>query len=452
MAEFQEPMAHYTWDPALVSQVFSLVLRDPTFYPRRRTAILPAYFPDHSQRTLVAVVAELVEKYRELPNELVLRADVDKRFAREPKKLANLSAVMDQAYQTQVHNAAWLRDQVVDFGRSQAMTRALTKSVELLGQGNFDEIKKLVSTANSVGQHAKDFGHFYVKERETRIKDRSEARRWSGISTGFMALDRALDGGSSPGELYAVAAPPKLGKTTVLVNFAAAALEQGRRAIYYTMEVAWDILGERMDRRLLGRDKDYVRANPGKVSHLLDRHIESTIGPGEIVIKQFASGGAKVGDLTSHVHVLRDQEDFYPEIIFVDYADLLRWTGRYTSERHGLNEIYTDLRGMGQEFGCSVWTATQFSKIGALKSAGEATDVAESYGKVGILDALIGFSQTKDERKENRGRLNLLALRNAQANLSIPIKIDRDLQRIRAEGHAVENYERPSPEAEGVDE
>ena len=44
-----------------------------------------------------------------------------------------------------------------------------------------------------------------------------------------------------------------------------------------------------------------------------------------------------------------------PDMILVDYADILKPIGNFTERRHQLGNIYEDLRGMAGEFDVPIW-------------------------------------------------------------------------------------------------
>ena len=92
-------------------------------------------------------------------------------------------------------------------------------------------------------------------------------------------------------------------------------------------------------------------------------------------------------------------QDKKPDVIIVDYADLLRGHGQ--EKRHELEGIYEDLRGLAGEYEIPVWTASQ-----ANRSALEEDVIDEQEGE----DAPSGGGSTKweDIVSLTRGPANML--------------------------------------------
>ncbi|HRY07166.1 MAG TPA: ATPase domain-containing protein, partial [Hyphomicrobiaceae bacterium] len=70
---------------------------------------------------------------------------------------------------------------------------------------------------------------------ETLAGQSEEAPRFS---TGFVELDRVTGGGIVPGSALLIGGEPGIGKSTILLQLAAAVANAGRRAIYFSGEEA----------------------------------------------------------------------------------------------------------------------------------------------------------------------------------------------------------------------
>ena len=80
-----------------------------------------------------------------------------------------------------------------------------------------------------------------------------------------------------------------------------------------------------------------------------------------------------------------------PDVIIVDYADLLRGHGQ--EKRHELEGIYEDLRGMAGEYEIPVWTASQANRSALEEDIIDASKISESYGKVMVADFVLSLSR-----------------------------------------------------------
>ena len=101
-------------------------------------------------------------------------------------------------------------------------------------------------------------------------------------------------------------------------------------------------------------------------------------------------------------------------MIVVDYGDLLKSsTVRKNSEkRHELESIYEELRGIGQEFGCPVVTASQTNRKGLNEEVITMESISEAFNKCFVADFIISLSRTIKDRNANVARIFVAKNRN----------------------------------------
>ena len=133
--------------------------------------------------------------------------------------------------------------------------------------------------------------------------------------------------------------------------------------------------------------------------------------------------------LKSHLYHLQNQKDIKPDLIVVDYGDILR-SFSYSKDKQGESErfiqgdVFEGLRALAQEFDCALVTATQCNRAAASKPIIHMEDVAESYAKVQIADHIVAVCGTDEERKEKRLRLFFAGSREAETHKQIRIEFN----------------------------
>jgi replicative DNA helicase len=80
-----------------------------------------------------------------------------------------------------------------------------------------------------------------IADVENRIQNPGK----TGIPTGFSKLDEAT-GGFQPGDLIILAARPAMGKTSLALNMAQAAAENGAKVLFFSTEMTKEQLGQRL--------------------------------------------------------------------------------------------------------------------------------------------------------------------------------------------------------------
>lgn len=107
-------------------------------------------------------------------------------------------------------------------------------------------------------------------------------------------------------------------------------------------------------------------------------------------------------------------EGFIPDIVVVDYDDLLAPEDSNLSGIDRTNETYQALKSLASERHCLVCTGSQ----ALIKSGGKKGMKQENiYGdsrKLGNVDAMYGLNQTEEEKKRGVMRIGILALRDGE--------------------------------------
>ena len=115
-------------------------------------------------------------------------------------------------------------------------------------------------------------------------------------------------------------------------------------------------------------------------------------------------------------------------MVILDYADLLRDTGKQTREvRHALGNIYEDLRGLAGEFQIPIWTASQANRSALDEDVIEAQKVSESYQKVMTADFVMSLSRKVEDKIGNTGRFHVIKNRFGIDGVTYPSTINTNI-------------------------
>lgn len=290
----------------------------------------------------------------------------------------------------------------VDFCRKQVLKKAMMQSVPLLNKCSFEEIEKLISDALRLGI-SNNHGYDYLKDFEARFIERAR----NPVTTGWPKIDKITKGGLGQGELVVVVAPTGAGKSHVLVHLGAQALKQGKNVVHFTLELADTAVAQRYDACLTGVQLDDLMNQKDAIYETV-KDID-----GQLIIKEFPTKSASCVTLKTHLEKIR-QTEMEIDMIIVDYGDLLKSsTVRKNSEkRHELESIYEELRGIGQEFGCPIVTASQTNRKGLNEEVITMESIAEAFNKCFVADLIISLSRTIKDRNCNIARIFVAKNRN----------------------------------------
>ena len=132
-----------------------------------------------------------------------------------------------------------------------------------------------------------------------------------------------------------------------------------------------------------------------------------------IVVKQFPSGNLTVRQLEAHLDALESNERFIPDLLVVDYPDLMKVDKN--NFRLAIDEIYKELRGIAVKRNLALAIVSQGNR-GSEKAKNVGNDnVAEAWSKIAHADCVITYNQTPTEKLMGLARLTVTAGRNDEA-------------------------------------
>lgn len=326
----------------------------------------------------------------------------------------------------------YVKDRSLDFCRKQALKQALESAVDQMQANKYESIVETIKKAVQVGT-APSVGHDFFNELDARF---TRLKR-DTIPTRMPELDKKeiLNGGSGKGELLCAVGATGAGKSHFLVMLGANALREGKNVLHYTFELSETSVGIRYDSNLCDIDSNEVIDRQDDVKKCYENN---TLG--RLYIKEYPTNSASVYTIKSHIERL-DLKGFKPDMIIIDYADIMRSTRQFDSLRHELKLVYEELRGLAMELQVPVWTASQANKEGANAEVIDMTNMAEAYGKAMICDVIVSVSRRPHEKATGWGRLYIAKNRAGRDGLIFPIKMNtaRSLFVITGEADAPDN-------------
>ncbi len=376
------------------------LVEDGTFADQMSEVLEPSYVSHDHLELVVRTLFDYIRQYRAQPSPSVLEVLV--RQAGQTKRddlvvsqaLEYLSRLRDTPLDG---DKQFIMDSSIDFCRKQAIVKATLKVIDKAQSSSFDDIAGIMKEALAKGA-ARDAGHEYAVDIERRMSAEAGER----IPIGWAPLDRVLSGGLKRKTLVTFIAPTGAGKSMMLVNVAGAALTNGYNVLYVTLELSEPDIGLRLDAYFSGVPIDEVSLpqNRERVKGAITKNAK-----GRLFIKEWPVGRASVETIRAHVQKLQQTKGFYPDVVIIDYADLLRCASRYGEKRHELKENYEDLRGLAQELDVVSVTADQTNRGGLDQELVTIAAISEAYGKAQVCDLILTVSRTIEDKANDGGRI-----------------------------------------------
>lgn len=136
---------------------------------------------------------------------------------------------------------------------------------------------------------------------------------------------------------------------------------------------------------------------------LVEKKLGRLHGRENLIIKAFPTGALSVSALRSYLDLLERTSGFIPDMVVVDYPDLMKVDSK--NYRIDLGALYRDLRGLAVENNVGVVCASQSNRTGA--SAKLITDIhaGEDFSKIATADTVLTYTQTVAERELGLARI-----------------------------------------------
>lgn len=398
---FQEDLCH-------------MMLQDRAFCDQISEVLDVEFIQYEHLRIFITMLLEYRDKYRKHPSyetmATIITSEVGK-YTEALKKQVTLffSKVINNS---EIESSEFIKDHAIDFCRKQVLKKAMIQSVKLLKSSSFEEIQKVIEDAMKLGTNV-DFGHDWHMDIDERYRIKSR----NPITTGWSRFDEITQGGFGEQELGVVIAPTGAGKSMVLVHVGATALKEGKTVVYYTLELAETVVGQRFDSCITDIKLNDLLKNKHNVSNKLEEI------DGHLIIKEYPSKSASTQTIRSHVERLK-KRGIKPDMIIVDYADLLKPVKSQGEKRHELESIYEELRGIAQQEKCTVVTASQTNRGGLNAEVITMESISEAFSKCFVADFIFSLSRTPQDKQANTGRVFIAKNRNGPDGLVFPIFAD----------------------------
>jgi hypothetical protein len=164
-----------------------------------------------------------------------------------------------------------------------------------------------------------------------------------------------------------------------LINIGAHAIKAGLNVVHYTLELNDAYVGQRYDAVLTGIAAQNLKYNIDEVTAAVEKL------KGNLVIKYYPTKTASCSTIRAHIEkmILIGKK---PDLVIVDYADLLRGAVARKEMRHELESIYEDLRGVAGEYEVPLFTASQANRCLSLDTI---VDI-NGKGKIPIKQVNVG--------------------------------------------------------------
>lgn len=394
------------------TKIIAALFTDRLFLQQVADILLPEHFESEGHQWIVTHIMEHFRQYRILPTKDVFKVKVTD-INRDVLKLDVITKLKDALDLIGSSDLQFVKEETLKFCKNQEIKRAILESVDLLKNQNYEQIKARIDSAMKAGADT-DIGLVYKEDIALRYSE--EAR--NPIPTGWPVIDDLMNGGLAAGELGVVMAPAGIGKSWMLVNIGAHALERGLNVLHYTFELNQNYVSQRYDA--------YFTKIPVQNLKLHQDVIEEKVAKlkGNLTVRYFPTKALSTVGLRGHIDKFISTTNSRPDLIILDYADLMKVSTKREKKYEALEDLYEDLRGLAGEYEIPLWTATQANRSALEADIVDANNIAASYGKVAVADFLVSLSRKNTDKISGTGRCHVVKNRFGPDGITLPTKIN----------------------------
>jgi replicative DNA helicase len=421
------------YGPSFQMKVISSLLTHKEFLQNINDVLSDEYFSNPAHKWVINEILKYYEKYHTTISMDILKVEM-KKLDNEVLKVS-VKEQLREAYKADIEDLAYVQEEFSTFCKNQQLKKALLNSVDLLKAGDYDSIKYMIESAMKAGQD-KNIGHEYKRDVESRYRE--DHRKI--VPTPWPEINELIQGGLGNGDLGLIFGNPGGGKSWTLVALGGFAVQMGYNVIHYTLELSEAYTGRRYDAFFTGTPVDQLEKHKGDVEK------STTELSGELIIREFPMGKTTISTIESHIQKVRDL-GIEPDLIIIDYIDLLSTRKRNVDRKGEIDDIYTSTKGLARELNLPIWSVSQVNRAGAKDDVIEGDKAAGSYDKMMITDLSISLSRKKEDKVNGTGRLHIMKNRYGMDGLTFQVDVNTSNGHIAIGDHYDEEADTVTPKS-----
>jgi replicative DNA helicase len=203
-----------------------------------------------------------------------------------------------------------------------------------------------------------------------------EGKSITGVSTGYMELDKLLSG-LQPSELLILAARPSQGKTALALNLAEnISIRAGMPVAFFSLEMSKESLLQRLVASVAQIDAHKFRS--GHLSREDWRRMTEALGTiSSAPLWIDDAGSTSVLEIGAKARRLKREKGL--SLVVVDYLQLITGRGRFNNRQEEVSSISRGLKGLAKELQLPVLVLSQLTRAPEREERGpQLSDLRES--------------------------------------------------------------------------
>ena len=400
----------------LERDIFKYCIVDRPFFVKMMANLKPEFFQSILFGKIFECFRECFDKYNKAPTEKILTLMLQNRGEPQSTFEGHVKSIFDTNVTFSSVERDFVTKEVVTFAKRARMVDAINQSIEFIQKNDFEAVLNVTKDAIMFNIDTQLGYDLYDVDTRYQNLQNSLANK---MPTGYSQIDHVLDGGWAKKEIYCVMGPPGFGKSVFLPNFGIKALLNGYNVVHYSLEMSEDRIGQRYDAIATGINQNQLIDQPDEIKAKYNMFKKITTS--HLKLKEFPTSMASILDIEAHLDSLKTFEEFEPDVLIIDYGDIMKSTRNTKSTYEEQGWIFRELRGLAIKRNIVIITATQTTRDSLTSDGGTAEVIgmdkaADSMEKNRILDVLFSITQSRQEKDD--GAINLWVAKNRNGKSS----------------------------------
>ena len=423
-------------------KIISLLLVPPTHM--RVLRIDPAMFASKQHRVIVGLIKKYVRQYKAAPTKAILLSYAN-QLATTQKKLDEYTdafAVLEKLPKVRPSEAVYYFDRLENYsiGRSIFDIYSNVKDkFDTLEEVDFKNMRqKIISDmlrAGALEESDIKRGMVYenVEDRWKSYKETSKGVIGDTIPFGMAELDEAV-GGMRKTFVTLLYSKSAGGKSRTAINAAYNAAQAGYNVMYFSLEMAFDLLANCFDSRMSEVDSKEIifgklnKADKKRFRKALIQQVKEQLNVWIVDI----SMGAKSQRILEEIELYVAAKGVRPDLVVIDYANIMEPDRKYGNRSEKYDYLFQEYHSIARFMDVAILTATQESREASKADIanGKKKDNAETEGihNIGLSNFMAPHCETvirlkQDSYDKMQNRLWMIVDKNRYGNAGRKISV-----------------------------
>lgn len=378
--------------------IFKLLCSDPKYATLLSEIYEKEWMHDSNLGRIIEVVIKYYKKNNTLPKFSTVELIVSKLF---PDNYSEIIVKLKSANDIDIslYDKEYLDDEIMKYLRNCGIYWTIMSNVEEVSKTH--SVANMIDTLKNLTTMNFDFdlGLDYIEDIENHCNELIKPD--SRLPTGWDELDEVMNGGFlSDGKCLAMfMGETHIGKSLILSNLAANMIRNDKFAVIITLEMSENVYASRIDAHLSKVDINSLKYNLDKVKDTandLKKYPNS-----KLVIKEFPPDTITCNHIKSYLDKLAALHNRYPDIVIVDYVNLLMPAAKEDS-MNSYNKyriVTTELRKLSYIIPKPVVSVVQCNRGGYNNNDVDLSSVSDSIAIPMICDFVAILFQREGDRE-----------------------------------------------------